>query len=76
MFDYTVYPNYDVEEFINACEKISRCFPKFMKAQPLIDVDGSVVQMFKNKKDEINVYNDIEVGAVYIKSNVSLSPVF
>lgn len=44
--------------------------------KPLIDVDGSVIQIYYRGKDKIKVYNDYEVDAVYIDSEVNLDVLF
>lgn len=48
----------------------------FRKKPLIIDVDGSIVQIYTDGSKNINVYNDYEVDAVYIDSDIDLSKVF
>ena len=42
--------------------------------QPLI-VNGSVIKIYKKKGKEITIYNDYEVDAVYVNSDINLDEV-
>ena len=75
MFDYNIHPDNNVKEFKNACKKIEQAFPKATKQKLLIDVDGSTIQTYTEKGKDIDVYDDYEVGAVYIKSEIDLKDV-
>ena len=55
------------------CEMIEKAYPEMKKADLLVDVDGSMVQIYGEEPTEIIVYDDYEVGAVYIKSDIDLS---
>ena len=46
------------------------------KKKILIDVDGSLIQIYRIPDGEIVVYNDYEVGAVYADSDIDLSALF
>ena len=60
-YDYTIYPDNNFEVFKETCRKI------------LIDVDGSYLQIYEKDKKEIVVYEDYDVGAIYVKSDIDLS---
>ena len=72
MFDYTVCKNNSTDEFKKACKKIKEAFPNATVQKLLIDVDGSIIQTFTQDGKDIDVYNDYEVGAVYVKSEIEL----
>ena len=71
-FDYTICPENSVKIFKEICEKLEQIFPNLKKDDLLIDVDGSTIQMYKKEDKRIVVYDDYEVGAVYIKSDIKL----
>ena len=72
MFDYTVYQNNSTDEFKKACNKIKEAFPNATIQKLLVDVDGSTIQTFTQDGKDIDVYDDYEVGAVYVKSEIEL----
>ena len=76
MFEYTVKTNADNEAFKKACAKIEEHIKPIKKDKLLIDVDGSLVQTYHTSKDEIDVFNDYDVDAVYIESSVNLNELF
>ena len=66
-YDYTISKEADIDVFINQCnvfERIAGLTDNF------IDVDGSIVRIYKYSTGEINVYLDYFVGATYVKSNI------
>jgi hypothetical protein len=73
MFNYNVYAENSIEEFRKVCERIEKAFPNVEKLKILIDVDGSTVQTYVENGKDIDVYNDYEVGAVYIKSEIDIA---
>ena len=74
-FDYTIYPDNSPQVFKNTCENISAAFPNNQKKKLLIDVDGSTIQIFLVNGEEIIVYDDYYVGAVYVKSKIDLTDI-
>lgn len=76
MFDYTVCPDNDNEKFFDSCKAIEQAFMSANKKKILIDVDGSLVQMYEIDNSTIQVFNDFDMGAVYIQSEVDLSEIF
>lgn len=75
-YDYTILPENSTEKFKETCELISSEFPNAVKKPLLTDVDGSLIQLFIVGKKEIAVYDDYDVGAVYIKSDVPMQNIF
>lgn len=76
MFDYTLFPDNSQDKFKAACEKLRRSFPKAEKQKLLVDVDGTTIQTFTIDGKEIDVYDDYDIGAVYIKSQINLDYLF
>lgn len=67
MFDYTIEPNADEESFYKICRRIE-AMSGIAKEDLLTDVDGSQIQYYRRNGKVIKVYNDYDVGAIYIKS--------
>ena len=57
-------------------KKIQEHFTAAEKKKLLVDVDGSLIQTFVADGKEINVYDDYDVGAVYIESAICLDLLF
>lgn len=74
MFSYNVFKEASNAEFDNVCKKIENTL-NFRKKPLIIDVDGSIVQIYTDGNKEVKVYNDYEVDAVYINSDIDLSKV-
>lgn len=72
MFEYNFYSENSSEKFIEACNLISKNVNYAEKKKVLIDVDGTTIQEFLLNGKSIIVYDDYDVGAVYIKSDISL----
>ena len=73
MYDYNVSPINDKAMFHQACELIEKAYPTYIKRKPLIDVDGSMIQTYTINGKDIDVHNDYEIGAVYVKSEIKLN---
>ncbi len=73
MFDYTIYKENSSEVFKKTCGEIERLFPDAEKNKMLVDVDGSTIQTYTQDGKDIDVYDDYEVGAVYVKSEIQLN---
>lgn len=48
-------------------------YPTCIKNEPLLDVDGSMIQTYTINDKDIDVHNDYEIGAVYVKSEIMLN---
>ena len=72
MFTYNISKVADNKAFEDVCTKIENSEQELVKDKPLVDVDGSIIQIYNNKDKKIKVYNDYEVDAVYIDSEISL----
>lgn len=75
-YDYTIYKDNSPAEFKKACLKIEKFLPDAKKSKLLIDVDGSTIQTYMQDDMVINVYDDYDVGAVYVESDICLDNIF
>ena len=76
MFDYTICNQPDVDIFKRQCQALENHIPNIEKSKLITDVDGSLVQHYSLGEKNITVYNSYYIGAVYIKSEVDLTPFF
>lgn len=76
MFDFTIYRDNSVSEFKRACEIFEKEFPQADKEKLLVDVDGTLIQSYQVAGKKTDIYDDYEVGAVYLKSELDLSGIF
>ena len=75
MFSYNIFKEASNEEFDKACKSIENSLD-IKKAPPIIDVDGSTIQIYSSGSRKIKIYNDYEVDAVYIDSDIELNNLF
>lgn len=75
-YDYTIYPDNSPKKFKETCEKIEKAFPNAYKRKLLVDVDGSTIQTFSENGKDIDIYDDYDIGAVFVKSEINLHSIF
>lgn len=75
-YSYSLCPEISNEVFIAVCQKIEQRWPELRKERLLIDVDGTMLQIYYQGQKEAVVYNDVEVGAVYIESDIDMDNLF
>lgn len=75
-YDYNIAKDNSSESFKKTCAMIEQAYPQLTKDDLLVDVDGSTIQIYGTEPEEIIVYDDYDVGAVYVKSDVDLSDIF
>lgn len=75
-YDVNIFHNNSAEKFKAACAIIEDKFPDFEKERLLIDVDGSTIQAYKKGNDEIVIYDDYDIGAVFAESDVDINGLF
>lgn len=76
LFDYNVYRNANADKFAEACAMIEGGMQDLRKEKLLIDVDGSAIQVYYHDNKEIRVFDDYEVDAVFVESEVNLDKIF
>ena len=75
-YDYTIRKNNSPKSFKMACAAIENKYPELKKDDLLVDVDGSTIQIYGEEPKEVIVYDDYDVGAVFVKSDIDLSELF
>lgn len=76
MFDYNVFSENSSSEFKKACAIIERTYPDAIKKRLLVDVDGTTIQTYSYNGKNIDVYDDYDIGAVFVKSEINLNSIF
>lgn len=72
MPEYNVYPNIDHDRFVKVCRQIYAAFPEPLNWEHLVDVDTTEIGIITLREGEIKVFNDCEVGAIYVESDVEI----
>lgn len=72
MFTYNISKNADAEAFCRICSIIESSCMGLKKEALLEDVDGTQIQIYISNEGKIKIYNDYEVDAVYIDSDIDL----
>lgn len=75
MYKYTFYNEADNEKFKEACKKLLHGMNNLIANEPIIDVDGTIIQKYTSPNGNIMVSNDYEIDAVYIDSEVNLDDI-
>lgn len=76
MYNYNIFPDNSPAHFKEVCRKIEKYFPNAKKSSLLVDVDGTTIQNYIFDNKEIDVYDDYDVGAVFVRSEVDLKELF
>ena len=75
MFTYNISKVADNKAFKKACSAIEDKVKNFKKEKLLVDVDGTLIQIYTVPDGRIKVVNDYLVDAVYADSDVDLEKV-
>lgn len=75
-FDYNIHPDNSPEMFKAACEKIESSISGLQKRDLLVDVDGTTIQVYDKDGNEIIVFDDYTIGAVFTQSDIVLDEIF
>lgn len=75
-YDYTIYPENSPKKFKETCKIIEGKYPNATKSKLIVDVDGSTIQTYTENGKDIDIYDDYDVGAVYVKSEINLDTIF
>jgi len=73
---YVPYSTNSSSEFKKICKKIFGSVRGIRKDRFAVDVDGSTIQRFKIKNQEIVVIDDYDFGYIYINSDIDLKDLF
>ena len=74
-YSYNISMEANEKEFVDICELLQKMLPDIKKRECFTDVDGSLIQIYYYLNEEIAVYNDYYVDAVYINSNTRLDDI-
>lgn len=74
-YHYSIYPENSPKQFKAICALIEGTYPDAKKRELAVDVDGSTIQLYSVDEKEIVVFDDYDVGAVFIESDVDLTKV-
>ena len=72
MYSYNIAPVADEQAFLAACRAIEEAGVVKKKEKLLIDVDGTMIQIYHAAEGRIKVINDQMVDAVYVDSEIGL----
>jgi hypothetical protein len=75
-YDYPIHPDNSPDIFRSTCVLIDNNIKYTKKEELLVDVDGSTYQEYYVDKNKIVVFDDYDVGAVYVESDIDLSHLF
>lgn len=75
LFDYNIYPDNSAKRFKATCEKIESSILGLRKQDLLVDVDGTTIQVYEKDKKRIIVFDDYDIGAVFVKSDIALDDI-
>lgn len=75
MYKYNIHKNADEEKFNSVCNKIESTVEGLHKEETIMEVDGSAIQIYKKNGKSIKVFNDYEVDAVYIDSEINIDDI-
>ena len=76
MYSYTVSKTASEKAFAEACRLIESNFKGISKEKMLEDVDGTTIQIYQKDTKNVKVFNDYEVDAVYVDSEIELNNIF
>lgn len=72
MFSYTVSREASNDKFKRVCEKIEKNIRDIRKEKIIVDVDGTLIQIYYADEKKIKVVNDYEIDAVYVDSEIEI----
>lgn len=72
MYSYNIAKKANKEIFDNTCSLIESNISGIDKERLIEDVDGTQIQIYNVNGKKIKVFNDYEVDAVYIESELDI----
>lgn len=72
-YDVTLYKDNSPEVFRESCAKFEKKYPEAVKDKLHVDVDGSTIQRYFVGVKEVLFYDDYDIGAVYVLSDVKIA---
>lgn len=74
-FTYNIAKEADNKAFKDVCSLLMSKLENAEADKLFVDVDGTQIQVYKTPSGEIIVFNDYEVDAVYVDSDVNLNKI-
>lgn len=74
-YSYAIRPENDEKAFLKTRKLIGKSIKGLKKEKLITDVDGSHVQLYYLDDQKIAVYNDFDIGAVYVNSDIPLEEI-
>lgn len=71
-YDITIWPENSPEQFRKACTKLENAYSEVKKDDLLVDVDGSLIQVYSLHEKEIVIYDDYDFGYVFALSDYDI----
>lgn len=75
-YDYTIFPDNSAKKFKETCRKVEHNYANAIHKNLLVDVDGTTIQEYIINNKSVVVYDDYDVGAVFVKSEIDLDKLF
>jgi len=74
--EYMICTVADEEIYYKQCAALEKHIPGIKKLDELHDVDDSRIQLYQVNGEEVRVYNDRQLNAVYVASGIQLESYF
>ncbi len=71
-YDYTISSDNSPQIFNDTCKKIGDNYSNAIRKKMLVDVDGTTIQEFLIDGKRTIVYDDYDIGIVFVQSEVNL----
>jgi len=68
-----LYKDNNPEGFVSFCEEFEKNHPEAQKKNILIDVDGTTIQRYLIEGERVTVYDDYDIGTVYVLSDIKIA---
>lgn len=76
VYGYTISKKASEEIFNKTCKRIERYLPGWNKKNLLTDVDGTLIQTYHKDGRSVDVFNDYEIDAVFVDTEIRLDDLF
>ena len=75
-YNYSICNQPDEDIFHRQCAALVKYIPGLEPERLLQDVDGTLIQIYHHRRGDLLVWNDMQVGGVYIESDFDIEPYF
>ena len=74
-YHYNICKDNSPDKFKKVCGILDVQLDGFSKEELVVDVDGSTIQIYAKSDLKVVVFDDYDIGAVFIESDIDLSEV-